>query len=642
MAEVALSNQARRLASFPMNTISADTLFAPPSRLSLTDLDASMTQFNDRIQSTLGSGGHVEDLPLSPWGGNLSDAGVRRLGGPGNGMGGASNSSLARGNDFGAKFVSKAASAPAAQPPGNPQPAANQQPSAPKAPPFPGRDGDLGDYVEWATYYNNLKAKFPGLDASFPELKDYARDWLIEQGVSYAKEKFDKLIKDSLTSWLQSDYLDDAIKTANAESGGILDKIQARIEEEWAKYEGIFSDPAQWLSDKFFKDGLPYLANLGMDKLFGGIWAVDAEKSSALEYMAHMAAKAIVQEIVNTLLAGVKDLETLMQNFTDLQKNLFKKIDEFFGGRQFVSGSASVPVARKLDKDDKVDAVMTGLSTVVVEGLEAARVTDLMFPSGKGIKVGSATVLAGELPLARFGSSTEIPSLISAGASAVLVEGVSAGAAAPGGGLYCPTDPGGGPLMSPITPSGVSALAGAGIGIAGVASNKNKYTIQIMTTGAEEGKGINNLIGLDGVPHAQIAIGVEDSDLQMSRVETYGNEPRGGLLDNFLPKNTNDDPEYFPYGEGNDIRVNYPDDFPTEEHFPVQSSPVAISPEQYETLINFTKEHGDYDLQDSNCVNYAVDAYNTTVGEPIYSAESEFTIPSPPKLGTQINHQENE
>lgn len=172
---------------------------------------------------------------------------------------------------------------------------------------------------------------------------------------------------------------------------------------------------------------------------------------------------------------------------------------------------------------------------------------------------------------------------------------------------------------------------------------KSKYYAQLMTKTAKNVDGHDQMNPITP-GHAQVAIGVEDADLQMSRVETYGAEPRVGTTDNFIKKDENllkkgggDDSANYPYGTGHDIRVNHPEDFPSKETFPFQTDPVEIPKGNYEDFKDFTRKFGDYQVFSSNCVDYAVDAYGHATGSSQFGAISEYGISSPRELGKDIN-----
>lgn len=136
-------------------------------------------------------------------------------------------------------------------------------------------------------------------------------------------------------------------------------------------------------------------------------WQVDDE-SSAAEHVAHQAANKYKGQAV----AAAKDPGSFTAGVT-----------KFFCGE---TSAATLAAARMGDKDDKADVVATGMSTVLVEGQPIARMTDLLAPSSMKIAEGAAMVLSGGLPTARVSSATEVPSMIAAGASQVLVGGESA------------------------------------------------------------------------------------------------------------------------------------------------------------------------------------------------------------------------
>ena len=388
----------------------------------------------------------MSQIPSSPWGPTLSDLGLSHLstmepairktptGEESQSSETVETAAIAPGNTIGKHLMRSMLSQPANQESQETQPPAEESTDAP---PFPGSNGDFGDYVEWATFQANIKPKFPGRDGTFEEYKEYAKDLLIEQGIALAKKEFLKALKKGFADLLgdSDSFMDDAIGAAGAL--GYFDKILKKIEDNYKKFTDIISDPDKLL-EFGFKKGLPILADFGIDKLFGDIWKLD-DNSSPLEVIAHKLAEELVRGFVKTLLKDVKSLKDLIDNFKHLQENLKKKIDEFFNGEADPdldakpgasssdgSGSGYFPAARIGDKDDKVDVVETGFATVLIEAQAAARISDILTPSKKPILQGAATVFVGGKELSRITAATAIPSTIAKGAAAVLVGGPSA------------------------------------------------------------------------------------------------------------------------------------------------------------------------------------------------------------------------
>jgi len=341
------------------------------------------------------------------------------------------------------------------------------------SPPFPGTHGSFSDYVEWAAIQSQFKAKFPGLNGTFEEYRNYARDFLIQKGIDYIKDKVKETLTDTLTNILSgSDSVLSKTVSEVAGEAGFLQGIFGEIQKTFEKYTDF-----EKLKELAFTEGLPKLADLGLDKLFNDLWKLD-DSSSPAEVMAHMMAEKIVREIVDSLLANVTSLEGLIDNFKNLQANLLKKLDEFWNG---TPGLATLPAARIGDKDDKVDVVATGFPTVLIQKLAAARATDTLVPSGKPIVEGSATVFAGGLPLSRLSAMTAIPSRIAAGAPMVLVGGATVVVVAP---PPTPPAPAAGSTVPnsakpPINPKKLIVLVGgADDGATGIVKDGLKNTVQ--------------------------------------------------------------------------------------------------------------------------------------------------------------------
>ncbi|KAB2923370.1 MAG: hypothetical protein F9K25_18515, partial [Candidatus Contendobacter sp.] len=176
------------------------------------------------------------------------------------------------------------------------------------------------------------------------------------------------------------------------------------------------------------------LADMGFSAL-ADAWKVD-DHSSTLEQVAHkygMQALGMIkgyitqqmQSFVKDAVSGQlgKAMDNLSNGFGNSLEGLGKQFDLFFNG---MSSGAILPAAHKDSKDDKVDVVITGFPTVLVEGKPISRITDLLDPSKKIILEGAATVLAGGMPVGRVTSDTAIPSDLLTGAATVLIGGPSA------------------------------------------------------------------------------------------------------------------------------------------------------------------------------------------------------------------------
>lgn len=378
-----------------------------PQTAMLADLD----RYASAVESSVGAAGTMSaaGVPHSPWGESIQSLGitldmpVRELwAGQSQGGGGPLPA-----YEIGRKLTARPLTKPAASASGN-------APAPKPEPKFPGREGDFGDYVEWADFYRNLKAKFPGIDANFDEIKKYARDLLIEQGLKYLGDELKDYASDTLADWL-SDSMTNAVSTAAASTaGGMMDGIIGKIDEAFGKIGDLIQNPSKIL-DLAVAEGLPKLLDKGIDALFG----IDADDSPGAVVGKYFG-KMIVEGMVDALMAGVQNLDQLIANFQDLQSRLKSMLDQFFNG---TPGKAILPVARVDDKDDKVDVVLGHLPTVIARGQPVARATDLMTPSNKPITEGSATVFAGGLPLSRLTSATAIPSAIAKGEPTVLVGG---------------------------------------------------------------------------------------------------------------------------------------------------------------------------------------------------------------------------
>ncbi len=409
-----------------------------PQTAMLADLD----RYASAVESSVGAAGTMSaaGVPHSPWGESIQSLGitldmpVRELwAGQSQGGGGPLPA-----YEIGRKLTARPLTKPAASASGN-------APAPKPEPKFPGREGDFGDYVEWADFYRNLKAKFPGIDANFDEIKKYARDLLIEQGLKYLGDELKDYASDTLADWL-SDSMTNAVSTAAASTaGGMMDGIIGKIDEAFGKIGDLIQNPSKIL-DLAVAEGLPKLLDKGIDALFG----IDADDSPGAVVGKYFG-KMIVEGMVDALMAGVQNLDQLIANFQDLQSRLKSMLDQFFNG---TPGKAVLPVARVDDKDDKVDVVLGNLPTVIARGQPVARATDLMTPSNKPITEGSATVFAGGLPLSRLTSATAIPSAIAKGEPTVLVGGPTVVIAPPPPPVTPPkggSDSDGGPAKSPAT-----------------------------------------------------------------------------------------------------------------------------------------------------------------------------------------------
>ncbi|MDG4585741.1 MAG: hypothetical protein P9E67_16885, partial [Candidatus Competibacter sp.] len=175
------------------------------------------------------------------------------------------------------------------------------------------------------------------------------------------------------------------------------------------------------------------LTDMGFSALTDA-WKVD-DDSSTLEHVAHQygmqALGMIKEDITKQMQSFVKDalsgqlgiaMDNLSNGFGNSLEGLGKWFDLFFNG---MNSAAILPAAHKDSKDDKVDIVITGFSTVLVEGKPISRITDLLDPSKKIILEGAATVLAGGMPVGRVTSDTAIPSDLLTGAATVLIGGPS-------------------------------------------------------------------------------------------------------------------------------------------------------------------------------------------------------------------------
>ncbi|MFZ1642882.1 MAG: hypothetical protein WAV07_15900 [Candidatus Contendobacter sp.] len=163
-------------------------------------------------------------------------------------------------------------------------------------------------------------------------------------------------------------------------------------------------------------------------------WKVD-DNSSTFEQVAHkygmqalgMIKGYIIQQMQSFLTNAVKGqlsnaMGNLSNGFGNNLASLGKQFDLFFNG---MSSGAILPAAHIASKDDKVDVVITGFPTVLVEGKAISRITDLLDPSKKIILEGAATVFAGKMPVGRVTSDTAIPSDLLTGATTVLIGGPS-------------------------------------------------------------------------------------------------------------------------------------------------------------------------------------------------------------------------
>ncbi|MBL8866594.1 MAG: PAAR domain-containing protein [Planctomycetia bacterium] len=412
-----------------------------------TALLADLDRYAKALESSVGAAGTMsaEAVPHSPWGESIQSLGmtldmpVRELwAGQSQGGGGPLPA-----YEIGKKLTARPLTKPAASASGN-------APAPKPEPKFPGRDGDFGDYVEWADFYRNLKAKFPGIDANFDEIKKYARDLLIEQGLKYLGDELKDYASDTLADWL-SNSMTNAVSTAAASTaGGMMDGILGKIDEAFGKIGDLIQNPSKIL-DLAVAEGLPKLLDKGIDALFG----IDADDSPGMVVGKYFG-KMIVEGMVDALMAGVQNLDQLIANFQDLQARLKSMLDQFFNG---TPGKAILPVARVDDKDDKVDVVLGNLPTVIARGQPVARATDLMTPSNKPITEGSATVFAGGLPLSRLTSATAIPSAIAKGEPTVLVGGPTVVIAPPPPPVTPPNTGGsstGAPTKPKSSPGGVS------------------------------------------------------------------------------------------------------------------------------------------------------------------------------------------
>jgi uncharacterized Zn-binding protein involved in type VI secretion len=318
-----------------------------------------------------------------------------------------------------------------------------------KIPPFPKGDPDVGDIVAWLYSLTGIKTERPGLDASFDDILKYAKAELVKKGVKYAKKKIEELLADGLASLLKDkDSLIASVVGAGGDAG-LLDGALKKIEELYDKGMEYLSSP-----EKLAVLGIEQGLKFGVDHLFENMWKPD-DNSSALEVVAHALAKAIVKNIVDTLLSDVKTLEDLAKNFKNLYETMLKKIDEFIFGKSMegvpnMSGAGGYfPAATLGHSDDKVDTIATGAATVTIEGMLAARIGDILVPSAKPILTGADKVFVSGFPLSRATEKTAVPSLVKTGAATVLVGGASVN--------------GPSPKMTPAPPPSVSdSAAGAG------------------------------------------------------------------------------------------------------------------------------------------------------------------------------------
>lgn len=175
------------------------------------------------------------------------------------------------------------------------------------------------------------------------------------------------------------------------------------------------------------------LVGMGLSALTDD-WKVD-DSSSTLEQVAHKYGMQAMDKIKDYITGQapflLKDavsgqLSTAMGNASDRFGNSLtefgKQLDLFFNG---MNAGAVLAAAHVGSKDDKADAVSSGLATVLVQGKPIARIKDLLVPSRKIILEGATKVLAGGLPVARVTSVTAVPSGLSNGATTVLIGGPS-------------------------------------------------------------------------------------------------------------------------------------------------------------------------------------------------------------------------
>jgi uncharacterized Zn-binding protein involved in type VI secretion len=312
--------------------------------------------------------------------------------------------------------------------------------------PRPRPDFDAS-FEEWLAWFDSYRAEIDKkkdlefeddeniFDKDFDELLEAAKYMLIDYGIDQAIDYVQDLITDTLEDVLSAEpNMPDILKPQGTigDDGGLFDKVMGVLTD----FDQAIADGVKWLLNeavpKAVSKGIEQLKSLAIDELFA-FWDEDIE-APPLEQIARSMAKQIVEGLVDELLDGVKSVQDLIDNWNGFGKNLKDKIRAFFHGE---TPLAYLPAARVGDPDDKADMVVTGLSSVVIQGQDAARSFDLLFPSFKSIKHGSGSVLAGGLPLARMNSLTEVPSKLSDGARAVLVGGETA-AMSPGGGMSCP------------------------------------------------------------------------------------------------------------------------------------------------------------------------------------------------------------
>lgn len=397
-------------------------VLGPPRVITRGEFEQQMDDYQGRLAAAMHPDGlRLDLLPLGPFGGTLADLGYTQL----PAMTGGTPGRPVPAHDIGMRLLDagvRAAGKPVVV--GKVEEGKGEEKK--EAPPFPGFDAPVGQLIGWAQFYNQVKAKFPD-ELSFDAIKEQAKNFLIQQGLDYVKKELERLAVDAVAAAL-GPAMDDAIKTAGEASGGLLDKVGAILDDPLGKAEELLVSQ------------LPNLANKGIDALLGGVFGKDEELSGGA-LVAKLAAKEMLSGMASAMLSGVKDLNGLISNFENMQSKLFGQLKKFFTGGDFTPGQASLPLARQADKDDKVDFVITGLGTVLAEGLAAARVLDTLMPSGQPIAIGSATVMIGGLPAARQTSLTSVPSAMKTGAAQVLVEGVTVASVTPDGVPYCPADP---------------------------------------------------------------------------------------------------------------------------------------------------------------------------------------------------------
>lgn len=284
-----------------------------------------------------------------------------------------------------------------------------------------------------------MKGKIPD-KFDWPSIRDEARNALIRQGIKRIKKWLETQAADLVEEILKTPaeaVIDDITKDAAQD---LLDGGFGSLQKLWEKFtwDNILKGLEDELGKQLLKGlekGLEDGAEAGLEAMFDALGG-DYENSPAAMVGMEFS-KYLAKQMVDELMSGVKGLDDLINSFESLQKRLSKKIQDFFNGKPLESGKATLPVARLTDKDNLTDFVITGLPTVLVCGQPIARISDMLFPSGKPVIQGSAIIEAGGLPIARETSGTAVPSQLTRSQSTVLAEGITSWTMMPGGEMIC-------------------------------------------------------------------------------------------------------------------------------------------------------------------------------------------------------------